>query len=57
MAARVRRSAGTVISTSSNALDITLDLRAATKSQIERAMQGHVLANAELIGTYLKGDR
>jgi len=39
------------------ALDITLDLRSATKSQIERAMQGHVLANAELIGTYQKGDR
>ena len=33
------------------ALDITLDLRDATKSQIEGAMQGHVLANAELIGT------
>ena len=39
------------------ALDITLDLRGATKSQIERAMQGHVLANAELIGTYQMGDR
>src|SRR6516225_2418633 len=39
------------------ALDITLDLRAATKTQIERAMQGHVLANAQLIGTYQKGDR
>jgi Raf kinase inhibitor-like YbhB/YbcL family protein len=39
------------------ALDITLDLRGATKSQIERAMQGHVLANAELIGTYQKGDQ
>ena len=42
------------------ALDITLDtldLRGATKSQIEQAMQGHVLANAELIGTYQKGDR
>jgi Raf kinase inhibitor-like YbhB/YbcL family protein len=39
------------------ALDITLDLREATKLQIERAMQGHVLANAELIGTYQKGDR
>jgi len=34
------------------ALDITLDLRGATKSQIERAMRGHVLASAELIGTY-----
>ena len=39
------------------ALDITLDLRGATKSQVERAMQGHVLANAELIGTYQKGDQ
>jgi Raf kinase inhibitor-like YbhB/YbcL family protein len=39
------------------ALDITLDLRDATKSQIERAMQGHILANAELIGTYQKGGR
>ena len=36
------------------ALDITLDLQGATKSQIERAMQGHLLANAELIGTYQK---
>ena len=36
------------------ALDITLDLRGATKSQIERAMRGHILANAELIGTYQK---
>ena len=40
-----------------SALDTTLDLKGATKSQIERAMQGHVLANAELIGTYQKGDR
>ncbi len=39
------------------ALDITLDLRGATKPQIERAIQGHVLANAELIGTYQKSDR
>jgi Raf kinase inhibitor-like YbhB/YbcL family protein len=39
------------------ALDITLDLRGATKSQIERAMRGHVLANAQLVGTYQKGDR
>jgi Raf kinase inhibitor-like YbhB/YbcL family protein len=39
------------------ALDDTLDLKSGTKSQIERAMQGHVLANAELIGTYQKGDR
>ena len=39
------------------ALDIALDLKGATKSRIEQAMQGHVLANAELIGTYQKGDR
>jgi Raf kinase inhibitor-like YbhB/YbcL family protein len=39
------------------ALDITLDVRRATKSQIEQAMKGHVLANVELIGTYQKGDR
>jgi Raf kinase inhibitor-like YbhB/YbcL family protein len=30
------------------------DLRRATKSQLERAMAGHVLAQAELIGTYKK---
>jgi Raf kinase inhibitor-like YbhB/YbcL family protein len=39
------------------ALDITLELKGPTKSQIERAMRSHVLANAELIGTYQKGDR
>jgi hypothetical protein len=37
------------------ALDTTLDLRGATKLQIEQAMRGHVLANAELVGTYQKG--
>jgi hypothetical protein len=31
------------------ALDNTLDLKGATKSQIEQAMRGHVLAGAELI--------
>jgi len=39
------------------ALGVTLDLERGTKSQIEQAMKGHVLANAELIGTYQKGDR
>jgi Raf kinase inhibitor-like YbhB/YbcL family protein len=39
------------------ALDVTLDLERAAKPQIEQAMKGHVLANAELIGTYQKGDR
>jgi len=49
MAVPVHRSADTVTSISST--------RWATKSQAERAMQGHILANAELIGTYQKGDR
>ena len=39
------------------ALDIALGLKGGTQSQIEQAMKGHVLANAELIGTYQKGDR
>ena len=37
------------------ALDVMLpDLGAATKAELEQAMQGHVLARAELIGTYQK---
>jgi Raf kinase inhibitor-like YbhB/YbcL family protein len=38
------------------ALDIRLDLRGApaTKSQIEKAVRGHVLLNEYLIGTYQK---
>jgi len=37
------------------ALDVVLpDLGAASKAQVEQAMQGHVLATAELIGTYQK---
>ena len=37
------------------ALDAVLpDLGAATKTQVEQAMKGHVLATAELIGTYQK---
>jgi Raf kinase inhibitor-like YbhB/YbcL family protein len=39
------------------ALDVTLDLRRATEPEIELVMKGHVLADAELIGTYQKGDR
>lgn len=35
------------------ALDTTLSLKAgATKQDVEKAMQGHVLAHAELMGTY-----
>jgi Raf kinase inhibitor-like YbhB/YbcL family protein len=38
------------------ALDTLLpDLGAADKHRLEQAMQGHVLAHAELIGTYQKG--
>lgn len=37
------------------ALDITLpDLHEPTKAQLEAAMKGHVLASAELVGTYSK---
>ena len=40
------------------ALDTVLpDLGAPNKAQLEKAMQGHVLAQAELIGTYEKGKR
>jgi hypothetical protein len=39
------------------ALDTRLgDLGRATKTELERAMQGHVLAEAVLMGTYQKGD-
>jgi len=37
------------------ALDTNLDLSEPTKADLERAMHGHVLAQAELIGTYQKG--
>ncbi|NWG72912.1 MAG: YbhB/YbcL family Raf kinase inhibitor-like protein [Parvularculaceae bacterium] len=40
------------------ALDVALgDLGAPTKSELERAMEGHVLARAELVGTYEKQKR
>ena len=39
------------------ALDITLPAKALTKSELEAAMKGHVLAQAELVGTYQKGDQ
>lgn len=38
------------------ALDTTLgDLAEPTKAELEHAMEGHVLAHAELVGTYEKG--
>lgn len=36
------------------ALDTTLALETADKAHLEKAMAGHVLAKAELVGTYLK---
>ncbi len=40
------------------ALDAMLpDLKQPTKDQLLKAMQGHVLAQAELLGTYQKGPR
>jgi Raf kinase inhibitor-like YbhB/YbcL family protein len=39
------------------ALDTTLPLKSPTKAALEAAMDGHILAKAELIGTYQKGDR
>ncbi len=40
------------------ALDAALpDLGTPTKAQLEKAMQGHLLAQVELIGTYEKGKR
>jgi Raf kinase inhibitor-like YbhB/YbcL family protein len=38
------------------ALDTTLaDLKQPTKATLEKAMQGHILAQATLVGTYQKG--
>jgi Raf kinase inhibitor-like YbhB/YbcL family protein len=39
------------------ALDTTLALKAPTKAKLETAIQGHVLAKADLVGTFQKGDR
>jgi Raf kinase inhibitor-like YbhB/YbcL family protein len=40
------------------ALDTTLpDLDSPTKTELEKAMSGHVLASAELIGTYQKAQK
>lgn len=40
------------------ALDVLLpDLGAPTKAQLEKAMAGHVLAKAELVGTYERGKK
>lgn len=39
------------------ALDTTLLVHAITKAELEAAMAGHILAQAELMGTYQKGDQ
>jgi Raf kinase inhibitor-like YbhB/YbcL family protein len=39
------------------ALDVMLPAKPLSKTELEAAMKGHVLAQAELIGTYQKGDR
>ncbi len=39
------------------ALDLVLPANALTKAELEAAIEGHVLAKAELMGTYQKGDR
>ncbi len=40
------------------ALDTTLpDLASPTKAQLEKAMEGHILAKAEVIGTYQKAKK
>jgi Raf kinase inhibitor-like YbhB/YbcL family protein len=39
------------------ALDMALPEKPLAKPELEAAMKGHVLAQAELIGTYQKGDR
>jgi Raf kinase inhibitor-like YbhB/YbcL family protein len=38
------------------ALDTTLPRKALTKAELQAAMKGHVVAEAELMGTYQKGD-
>lgn len=38
------------------ALDTTLNLSSHTKKDVENAMKGHILDQAELMGTYQKGD-
>jgi hypothetical protein len=38
------------------ALDTTLPAEALTKAELEAAMTGHILAQAELMATYQKGD-
>jgi Raf kinase inhibitor-like YbhB/YbcL family protein len=37
------------------AVDVVLELTSFTKADLEKAMQGHILGKAELIGTYQKG--
>ena len=54
---RVRRSDATAISTSSMRSTSCCRPKPLTKAELEAAMKGHVLAQAELMATYQKGDR
>jgi hypothetical protein len=36
------------------ALDSALDLKSATKAELEKVMKGHILGQTELVGTYAK---
>jgi Raf kinase inhibitor-like YbhB/YbcL family protein len=38
------------------ALDTTLELKSPSKKELESAMEGHILGNAVIMGTYKKGD-
>jgi Raf kinase inhibitor-like YbhB/YbcL family protein len=38
------------------ALDTKLPAKPMTKAELEAAMKGHILAKAELVATYQKGD-
>jgi len=39
------------------ALDTALDLESPTRAELEQAMQGHVLATAQWMGTYMKSQQ
>ena len=56
-AGRARRSAASLLSQAVRPGHVLPDLGRPSKVALERAMQGHILAQAELIGTYAKTRR
>ena len=54
MAVRARRSGGIAISSSSTHSTPRSKLTSPTKTAVLSAMEGHVLAEAQMIGTYQK---